>query len=380
MDKTDNKKLLEKVNQLIKTAGKNKNVLEHNDVVDALKDFHLDEDQIENVEDYLEEHHVDVLNTESDSEEAAEDAELSEDEEEENDEEVDGEDQEETDVPSSTAIGTSDSVRMYLKEISQYPLLSADEEVALAKRISEGDEEAKKELVNANLRLVVSIAKKYVGHGLSLLDLIQEGNLGLMKAAEKFDYTKGYKFSTYATWWIRQSITRAIADQSRTIRVPVHMNENIGRYRRTVKELTQKLNRDPSREEVADAMGITPEQVDKIWKYSQETVSLDSPVGDEGDSELGDFVKDDEVEDPEQSAVTESMKEEIDHALDTLTDREREVLELRFGLKDGQTHTLEEVGQKMGVTRERIRQIEAKALKKLKRPTRSHHLENLVDG
>lgn len=375
MDKEENKKILEKVKELMKLAGKNKNVLEHDQVVDYLKDFHLNDAQIENVEDYLTKHKVDVLNTSSVPDEEPDDDELAEEE-----EEAEEEEGAETNLSASDNVSTNDSVRMYLKEIGQYPLLSSDEEIALAKRISKGDEEAKNELVNANLRLVVSIAKKYVGHGMSFLDLIQEGNIGLMKAAEKFDYTKGYKFSTYATWWIRQSITRALADQSRTIRVPVHMNESIGKYRRTVKDLTQKLGRDPSREEVAEAMGIKPEQVDKIWKYSQEALSLDTPVGDEDDSRLGDFVKDDEVEDPEESAETESMKEEINNALDTLTDREREVLELRFGLKDGRSRTLEEVGKEFGVTRERIRQIESKALRKLKHPTRSHNLRDLMDN
>lgn len=274
-------------------------------------------------------------------------------------------------------VSTDDSVRMYMKEIAQYPLLSADEELALAKRISEGDEEAKQELINANLRLVVSIAKKYTGHGISLLDLIQEGNLGLMKAVDRFDYTKGNRFSTYATWWIRQSITRALADQSQTIRVPVHLSENIGRYRKKVKELTQTLGRDPSREEVADAMGISPEKVDELWKYSQDTVSLDSPVGEENDSELGDFVKDDKTEDPEEVVEDENVREEVDDALDILTDKEREVIELRFGLRDGRTRTLEEVGQKLGLTRERIRQIEAKALKKLKQSKGRHDLSSL---
>lgn len=288
-------------------------------------------------------------------------------------------DDSDTNTPEAEEVSADDSVRMYMREIGQYPLLSADEEVELAKKIAQGDKEAKQKLIDSNLRLVVSIAKRYAGHGTSLLDLIQEGNLGLMKAADKFDYTMGNKFSTYATWWIRQSITRALADQSRTIRVPVHMNENIGKYRRTVKELTQKLDRDPTREEVAEAMHISPEQVDKIWEYSQEAVSLDTPVGDENDANLGDFVKDDEAEDPERSAETEGMKEAINNALDTLTDREREVLELRFGLKDGRSRTLEEVGKQFGVTRERIRQIESKALRKLKHPTRSRNLRDFVE-
>lgn len=288
-------------------------------------------------------------------------------------------DDSDTNTSEAEEVSADDSVRMYMREIGQYPLLSADEEVELAKKIAQGDKEAKQKLIDSNLRLVVSIAKRYAGHGTSLLDLIQEGNLGLMKAADKFDYTMGNKFSTYATWWIRQSITRALADQSRTIRVPVHMNENIGKYRRTVKELTQKLDRDPTREEVAEAMHISPEQVDKIWEYSQEAVSLDTPVGDENDANLGDFVKDDEAEDPERSAETEGMKEAINNALDTLTDREREVLELRFGLKDGRSRTLEEVGKQFGVTRERIRQIESKALRKLKHPTRSRNLRDFVE-
>lgn len=279
----------------------------------------------------------------------------------------------------ATAVRTSDPVRMYLKEIGRVKLLTADEEIALAKRIEAGDEEAKQELAEANLRLVVSIAKRYVGRGMTLLDLIQEGNMGLMKAVEKFDYRKGFKFSTYATWWIRQAITRAIADQARTIRIPVHMVETINKLVRIQRQLLQDLGREPLPEEVGAEMDMTTEKVRNIMKVSQEPVSLETPIGEEDDSHLGDFIEDEGVTDPADHAANEMMKKQLEGVLDTLTDREENVLRLRFGLDDGRTRTLEEVGKVFGVTRERIRQIEAKALRKLRHPSRSKQLRDFLD-
>lgn len=277
------------------------------------------------------------------------------------------------------AVKTSDPVRMYLKEIGRVKLLTADEEIALAKRIEAGDEEAKQELAEANLRLVVSIAKRYVGRGMTLLDLIQEGNMGLMKAVEKFDYRKGFKFSTYATWWIRQAITRAIADQARTIRIPVHMVETINKLVRIQRQLLQDLGREPLPEEVGAEMAMSTDKVRNIMKVSQEPVSLETPIGEEDDSHLGDFIEDDDVTDPADHAATKMMKKQLEDILDTLTDREENVLRLRFGLDDGRTRTLEEVGKVFGVTRERIRQIEAKALRKLRHPSRSKQLKDFLD-
>lgn len=277
------------------------------------------------------------------------------------------------------SVKTSDPVRMYLKEIGRVKLLTADQEIALAKRIEAGDEEAKQELAEANLRLVVSIAKRYVGRGMTLLDLIQEGNMGLMKAVEKFDYRKGFKFSTYATWWIRQAITRAIADQARTIRIPVHMVETINKLVRIQRHLLQDLGREPLPEEIGAEMDMTTDKVRNIMKVSQEPVSLETPIGEEDDSHLGDFIEDDDVTDPADHAATEMMKKQLEDVLDTLTDREENVLRLRFGLDDGRTRTLEEVGKVFGVTRERIRQIEAKALRKLRHPSRSNQLKDFLD-
>ncbi|GIO94152.1 RNA polymerase sigma factor RpoD [Paenibacillus sp. FSL K6-1566] len=283
------------------------------------------------------------------------------------------------DLSLPPGIKISDPVRMYLKEIGRVPLLSADEEVELSKRIEEGDEDAKRRLAEANLRLVVSIARRYAGRGMQFLDLIQEGNMGLIKAVEKFDYSKGFKFSTYATWWIRQAITRSIADQARTIRIPVHMVETINKLVRVSRQLLQELGREPSPEEIAKEMDITPEKVREILKVSQEPVSLETPVGEESDSNLGDFIEDQDALAPADAAAFELLKEQLEEVLDTLTDREENVLRLRFGLEDGRTRTLEEVGQVFGVTRERIRQIEAKALRKLRHPSRSKRLKDFLE-
>lgn len=283
------------------------------------------------------------------------------------------------DLSLPPGIKISDPVRMYLKEIGRVPLLSADEEVELSKRIEEGDEEAKRRLAEANLRLVVSIARRYAGRGMQFLDLIQEGNMGLIKAVEKFDYSKGFKFSTYATWWIRQAITRSIADQARTIRIPVHMVETINKLVRVSRQLLQELGREPTPEEIGKEMDITPEKVREIQKVSQEPVSLETPVGEESDSNLGDFIEDQDALAPADAAAFELLKEQLEEVLDTLTEREENVLRLRFGLEDGRTRTLEEVGQVFGVTRERIRQIEAKALRKLRHPSRSKRLKDFLE-
>ncbi|MFL2100517.1 RNA polymerase sigma factor RpoD [Desemzia sp. FAM 23991] len=283
------------------------------------------------------------------------------------------------DLTAPPGVKINDPVRMYLKEIGRVDLLSADEEVSLAKRIEEGDPEAKQSLAEANLRLVVSIAKRYVGRGMQFLDLIQEGNMGLMKAVEKFDYTKGFKFSTYATWWIRQAITRAIADQARTIRIPVHMVETINKLVRIQRQLLQDLGRDPTPEEIGAEMDLPTEKVREILKISQEPVSLETPIGEEDDSHLGDFIEDHDATSPEDNASYELLKEQLEDVLDTLTDREENVLRLRFGLDDGRTRTLEEVGKVFGVTRERIRQIEAKALRKLRHPSRSKQLKDFLE-
>ncbi|WP_430119678.1 RNA polymerase sigma factor RpoD [Paenibacillus solani] len=283
------------------------------------------------------------------------------------------------DLTLPPGIKISDPVRMYLKEIGRVPLLSADEEVELSKRIEEGDEEAKRRLAEANLRLVVSIARRYAGRGMQFLDLIQEGNMGLIKAVEKFDYSKGFKFSTYATWWIRQAITRSIADQARTIRIPVHMVETINKLVRVSRQLLQELGREPTPEEIGKEMDISPEKVREIQKVSQEPVSLETPVGEESDSNLGDFIEDQDALAPADAAAFELLKEQLEEVLDTLTEREENVLRLRFGLEDGRTRTLEEVGQVFGVTRERIRQIEAKALRKLRHPSRSKRLKDFLE-
>ena len=278
------------------------------------------------------------------------------------------------------ALGTDDPVRMYLKEIGKVPLLTPEEEQELARRMADGDKEAAARMTEANLRLVVSIAKRYVGRGMQFLDLIQEGNIGLMKAVEKFDFNKGYKFSTYATWWIRQAVTRAIADQARTIRVPVHMVETINKVIRVSRQLLQELGHDPTPEEIAEEMGMTTEKVKEVLKVAQEPVSMETPIGEEEDSHLGDFIKDEGASEPAEAAASTMLRNELEEVLNTLSPREKQVLELRFGLNDGQPRTLEEVGKQFNVTRERIRQIEAKALRKLRHPTRSRKLKDFLDN
>ena len=348
-----------KLQELLALAKKKKNMLEYQEINDHFKDFALSPEQIEKILDFLEANHVDVLRITDDDDDI-----LIDDEDVENDVEM-----EKIDLSVPDGVSIEDPVRMYLKEIGKVPLLTAEEEIELAKRMELGDEEAKKRLAEANLRLVVSIAKRYVGRGMLFLDLIQEGNLGLIKAVEKFDYRKGYKFSTYATWWIRQAITRAIADQARTIRIPVHMVETINKLIRVSRQLLQELGREPTPEEIAEEMNMPVERVREILKISQEPVSLETPIGEEEDSHLGDFIQDDNVPVPADAAAFTLLKEQLVEVLSTLTDREQKVLRLRFGLDDGRARTLEEVGKEFNVTRERIRQIEAKALRKLRHPS-----------
>ena len=358
----------ERLKGLLAYAKKKKNMLDNQEVADYFMDLDLDPDKMEHVYEYLERNNIDVLKMTDDDEEP--DLLLD------NEEEID---MEKIDLSVPDGVSTEDPVRMYLKEIGKVPLLSAEEETELAKRMENGDAEAKKRLAEANLRLVVSIAKRYVGRGMLFLDLIQEGNLGLIKAVEKFDYSKGYKFSTYATWWIRQAITRAIADQARTIRIPVHMVETINKLIRVSRQLLQELGREPSPEEIAEVMEIPIERVREIQKISQEPVSLETPIGEEEDSHLGDFIQDDNVPVPAEQAAFTLLKEQLVEVLGTLTDREQKVLRLRFGLDDGRARTLEEVGKEFNVTRERIRQIEAKALRKLRHPSRSRKLKDYLD-
>ena len=369
-------KFSEKLVELLELAKKKKNVLEYQEISDFFKDSPLEVDQMEKVFDFLEASGVDVPRiTENSGDELLLD----------NDMDMDGmEDEEEVeldkiDLSVPEGVSIEDPVRMYLKEIGKVSLLSADEEIELAKRMEKGDEAAKKRLAEANLRLVVSIAKRYVGRGMLFLDLIQEGNLGLIKAVEKFDYRKGYKFSTYATWWIRQAITRAIADQARTIRIPVHMVETINKLIRVSRQLLQELGREPTPEEIAEEMDMPVDRVREILKISQEPVSLETPIGEEEDSHLGDFIQDDNVPVPADAAAFTLLKEQLVEVLSTLTDREQKVLRLRFGLDDGRARTLEEVGKEFNVTRERIRQIEAKALRKLRHPSRSRKLKDYLD-
>ena len=369
-------KFSEKLVELLELAKKKKNVLEYQEISDFFKDSPLEVEQMEKVFDFLEASGVDVLRiTDNGGDELLLD----------NDIDMEGMDDEEEveldkiDLSVPEGVSIEDPVRMYLKEIGKVSLLSADEEIELAKRMEKGDEAAKKRLAEANLRLVVSIAKRYVGRGMLFLDLIQEGNLGLIKAVEKFDYRKGYKFSTYATWWIRQAITRAIADQARTIRIPVHMVETINKLIRVSRQLLQELGREPTPEEIAEEMDMPVDRVREILKISQEPVSLETPIGEEEDSHLGDFIQDDNVPVPADAAAFTLLKEQLIEVLGTLTEREQKVLRLRFGLDDGRARTLEEVGKEFNVTRERIRQIEAKALRKLRHPSRSRKLKDYLD-
>ncbi|MBU5470810.1 MAG: RNA polymerase sigma factor RpoD [Lachnospiraceae bacterium] len=356
----------DKLSELLEIAKKKKNTLEYPEVAAFFKELNFDKSQIDKVVSYLEKNGVDVLRMEE--EEPDDDLLLNADE----DIIVD-------DLSVPDGINTEDPVRMYLKEIGNFPLLTIEEEIEVAKKMEAGDEMAKKQLTEANLRLVVSIAKRYVGRGMQLLDLIQEGNLGLIKAVDKFDYTKGYKFSTYATWWIRQAITRALADQSRTIRIPVHMVETINRTIRVQRQLILDLGREPSADEIAKEMGVSVEKVEEILKISREPVSLDTPVGDEEDSHIGDFVADETIGTTDDAATITILREEINAAMSALTEREQEIIRLRFGLDDGRARTLEEVGQHFNVTRERIRQIEAKALRKLRHPSRSKKLIDFLN-
>src|SRR5699024_8961083 len=361
----ENNLTLEQMKEKLVEQGKKQGELAFEEIAENLSSFMIESDEMDEFYEYLEEQGVEIV------------GETVEDEEEEKDKEealtID------RDLSVPLGIKINDPVRMYLKEIGRVDLLTAEEEVELAKRILEGDEIASQALAEANLRLVVSIAKRYVGRGMLFLDLIQEGNMGLIKAVEKFDHTKGFKFSTYATWWIRQAITRAIADQARTIRIPVHMVETINKLIRIQRQLLQDLGRDPTPEEIGEEMELTPDKVRDILKIAQEPVSLETPIGEEDDSHLGDFIEDQEAVSPSDHAAYKLLKEQLEDVLDTLTDREENVLRLRFGLDDGRTRTLEEVGKVFGVTRERIRQIEAKALRKLRHPSRSKQLKDFLD-
>ncbi|HOA81843.1 MAG TPA: RNA polymerase sigma factor RpoD [Defluviitaleaceae bacterium] len=352
-------KFLTRLKELVALAKQKKGVLEYKEIMDYFSDMELEPEKIEKIYEYLERQNIDVLGIIEDEEEEVIEDEL--------------------DLSLPEGINIDDPVRMYLKEIGKVPLLTAEEEIELAIRMENGDEEAKRKLAEANLRLVVSIAKRYVGRGMLFLDLIQEGNLGLIKAVEKFDYRKGFKFSTYATWWIRQAITRAIADQARTIRIPVHMVETINKLIRVSRQLLQELGREPQPEEIAKEMDMPVSKVREIIKIAQEPVSLETPIGEEEDSHLGDFIPDEDVPVPSEAAAFTLLKEQLIDVLDTLTDREQRVLRLRFGLDDGRARTLEEVGRVFNVTRERIRQIEAKALRKLRHPSRSKKLKDYLE-
>ena len=370
MDENTRAKYEEKIKTLLAMAKKKKNVLEYQEISDHFADLHLEEEQMDEILDALEKSGIDVLRITDDDDIPDEELLLS------DEDEVD---MENLDLSIPDGISIEDPVRMYLKEIGKVPLLSAEEEIELAKKMENGDQEAKKRLAEANLRLVVSIAKRYVGRGMLFLDLIQEGNLGLIKAVEKFDYRKGYKFSTYATWWIRQAITRAIADQARTIRIPVHMVETINKLIRVSRQLLQELGREPTPEEISEEMGMPVDRVREILKISQEPVSLETPIGEEEDSHLGDFIQDDEASQPSEEASYTLLREQLEEVLSTLTPREEQVLRMRFGLTDGKPHTLEEVGKEFDVTRERIRQIESKALRKLRHPSRSKKLRDFLN-
>ncbi len=351
----------QKVRELL-DAGKAKGVLTYKEIMDSLEELELDQEQIEKIYEHLEEMNIDVVEEVDVPEDINEEiAEI------------------ESTLAAVEGVNIDDPVRMYLKEIGKVPLLSANEEVDIARRMAEGDPEAKQQLAEANLRLVVSIAKRYVGRGMLFLDLIQEGNLGLIKAVEKFDYRKGYKFSTYATWWIRQAITRAIADQARTIRIPVHMVETINKLIRVNRQLVQEYGRDPRPDEIAREMGVSEDKVREIIKIAQEPVSLETPIGEEDDSHLGDFIEDQDAPAPAEAVAVTLLKEQLMDVLNSLTAREAKVLRLRYGLDDGKARTLEEVGKEFNVTRERIRQIEAKALRKLRHPSRSKRLKDFLE-
>jgi len=355
-------KTIEERKQSLLKKGKENGYITYEELANELKGLEVDSDTLDDLYNLLVENNIEIVSETADN---------SNDDEDPNDLIVE-------DLTLTKDIKINDPVRMYLKEIGRINLLTTDEEFEYAKLAEQGDEYAKKMLAESNLRLVVSIAKRYVGRGMLFLDLIQEGNIGLMKAVDKFDPTKGYKFSTYATWWIRQAITRAIADQARTIRVPVHMVETINKLARVQRQLTQELNREPSEEEIAKKLGITVDKVREVYKISQDPVSLETPIGEEDDSHLGDFIRDERTMSPEEYATVEMLKSELANVLSTLTEREEKVLRLRFGLDDGQCRTLEEVGQIFGVTRERIRQIEAKALRKLRHPSRSRKLKDFL--
>ena len=370
-------KFQKKLKELLEFAKQKKNVLESQEIVEFFQDIELDSNKLEKIYDFLEKQGIDILRFQKEKEA---DEILIEPEDTDLEEEEELEDIENIDLSVPDSVGIDDPVRMYLKEIGKVPLLTTEQEITLAKRMGEGDEEAKKELAEANLRLVVSIAKRYVGRGMQFLDLIQEGNLGLIKAVEKFDYTKGYKFSTYATWWIRQAITRAIADQARTIRIPVHMVETINRLLRAQRQLVQDLGREPTLEELSKYMDLPVARVREIQKISQEPVSLETPIGEEDDSHLGDFIQDENMPIPMDAAAFTLLREQLIEVLGSLTEREQKVLRLRFGLDDGRARTLEEVGKEFSVTRERIRQIEAKALRKLRHPSRSRKLKDYLES
>ncbi|MDR7237226.1 RNA polymerase sigma factor RpoD [Neobacillus drentensis] len=363
----ENEFTFEQVKDQLTALGKKTGVLAYDDIAEKLANFELDSHQMDEFYEFLGDQGIELV---GESEEDPNPKQIAKGD----DDEFDLND---LSVPPGVKI--NDPVRMYLKEIGRVDLLSAEEEIKLANRIEAGDEEAKRRLAEANLRLVVSIAKRYVGRGMLFLDLIQEGNMGLIKAVEKFDYRKGFKFSTYATWWIRQAITRAIADQARTIRIPVHMVETINKLIRVQRQLLQDLGREPTPEEIGEDMDLTPDKVREILKIAQEPVSLETPIGEEDDSHLGDFIEDQDATSPSEHAAYELLKEQLEDVLDTLTDREENVLRLRFGLDDGRTRTLEEVGKVFGVTRERIRQIEAKALRKLRHPSRSKRLKDFLE-
>ena len=373
-DEAINAKFNAKLQDLLSIAHSKKNVIEDTELIkhfNDLKEVALDLDTMQKIFNFLEQNGVDILQiTDTDEEEPALDEDVI----------AEGEEGEKIDFTDTGDISstTQDPVKMYLKDIGKVPLLSAEEEIELAKRMEAGDEAAKKKLAESNLRLVVSIAKRYVGRGMLFLDLIQEGNLGLLKAVEKFDYRKGYKFSTYATWWIRQAITRAIADQARTIRIPVHMVETINKVTRVSRDLLQKLGREPLPEEVGEVMGLPKERVQEIMKIAQEPVSLETPIGEEEDSHLGDFIQDESIPTPVEATNQTLLHEQLDDVVSTLTEREQRVIKLRFGWDDGRPRTLEEVGKEFNVTRERIRQIEAKALRKLRHPNRSRKLKDFL--